>query len=75
MSYESKMKMSYLHSAILPVSKKRQDGGKGHYHNAAERIAVARLYMENYKGFGPELTSEKLFEKDRIELSKETVRK
>ena len=56
--------MSCLRSAILPVFRRRQGGGEGHYHNAAERIAVARLYMENYKGFGPKLTSEKFFEGD-----------
>jgi len=27
-----------MQSAKLPVLRRRQDGGKGHYHNAAERI-------------------------------------
>jgi len=56
--------MSYLRSAILPVFRRKQDGGEGHYHNAAERITVARLYMEDYKCCGPELTSEKIFERE-----------
>jgi len=48
---------------MLPVFRRRQDGGKEHCHNAAERITVARLHLENYKGFGLKLTSEKLFER------------
>jgi transposase len=35
---------------------------------------VMRLYREKYRGFGPTLTAEKLFELDGIAISKETVR-
>lgn len=35
---------------------------------------IAWLYQEKYQGFGPTLTSEKLFELDGIPVSKETVR-
>jgi hypothetical protein len=36
---------------------------------------VVAMYLQKYKGFGPTFTSEKLYELDAIELSKETVRK
>ena len=36
---------------------------------------VIKPYRERYRGFGPTLASEKLFEKDRIEVSDKTLRK
>ena len=36
---------------------------------------VIRLYRAQYKGFGPTLASEKLLERDRIEISDETLRR
>lgn len=36
---------------------------------------IVELYRTKYKGFGPTLTSEKLFEQEGIRVSKETVRK
>ena len=35
---------------------------------------ILNKLKENYQGFGPTLASEKLFERDRIKVSKETVR-
>jgi len=68
------------------VKRIREEGDKGIQHRSRGRESsrrlpkklkdrVVRLYLEKYKGFGPTLTSEKLYEYDAIELSKETVRK
>jgi len=38
------------------------------------RIRVIDLYRERYEGFGPTLATEKLFEIDKIRLSRETLR-
>jgi transposase len=64
----------------------RQEGDKGIQHRSRGRESsrrlpkklkdrVVMLYLEKYKGFGPTFTTEKLYELDAIELSKETVRK
>ena len=64
----------------------RREGDKGVAHksrgkpsNAAIpkkiRARIISLYKEKYKGFGPLLASEKLFEIDKIKLSDETLRK
>jgi len=47
-------------------------------HNAMDvklRNKVISLCKETYEGFGPTLASEKLFERDKIRLSRETLRK
>jgi len=67
------------------VKRIREEGDKGIQHRSRGRESsrrlpkklkdrVVRLYLQKYKGFGPTLTSEKLYELDGIELSKETVR-
>jgi len=38
------------------------------------RTKVINLYEKNYKGFGPTLASEMLFERDKIEINDETLR-
>ena len=64
----------------------RQEGEKGLVHRARgsssnNRISgkvkakAVRAYKESYMGFGPTLTSEKLQEREGIEVSRETVRK
>jgi len=68
------------------VKRIREEGDKGIQHRSRGRESsrrlpkklkdrVVRLYLQKYKGFGPTLTSEKLFEIESIDLSKETVRK
>lgn len=68
------------------VKRIREEGDSGIQHKSRGRASsrrlpkklkdrVVKLYLEQYKGFGPTLTSEKLLERDRIALSKETVRK
>jgi transposase len=67
------------------VKRIREEGEKGIQHRSRGRESsrrlpkklkdrVVRLYLEKYKGFGPTLTSEKLYEYDGIDLSKESVR-
>ncbi len=67
------------------VKRIREEGDKGIQHRSRGKESsrrlpkklkdrVVRLYLQKYKGFGPTLTSEKLYEHDGIELSKETVR-
>ena len=68
------------------VKRIREEGEKGIRHRSRGKESsrrlpkklkdrVVRLYLGKYKGFGPTLTSEKLYEYDGIDLSKETVRK
>ncbi len=68
------------------VKRIREEGDKGIQHRSRGRESSRRspkklkdrvvvLYLQKYKGFGPTLTAEKLYEFDGIELSKETVRK
>jgi hypothetical protein len=67
------------------VRRIRNEGHRGVIHKSRgrpsnRRIAhkikerVIRLYRAQYKGFGPTLASEKLLERDRIEISDETLR-
>jgi len=67
------------------VKKVGEEGDKGIIHRSRgqpshrrlpERIKnkVIALYRRKYKGFGPTLASEKLFEIDRIKISDETLR-
>jgi len=68
------------------VKRIKEEGDKGIQHRSRGRESIRRLpkklkdrvvklYLEKYKGFGPTFTTEKLYELDAIELSKETVRK
>jgi transposase len=43
--------------------------------SAAKRAKILQLLQTTYEGFGPTLASEKLAQRDNIEVSKETVRK
>lgn len=55
------------------VHKRRgKESSRKTHHKLKERIVS--LYRQHYEGFGPTLTSEKLFERDGIQVSKETVR-
>lgn len=67
------------------VKRIQKEGDRGIQHRSRGREStrrfpkklkdkVVRLYLEKYKGFGPTFTSEKLYETDGIQLSKETVR-
>jgi transposase len=67
------------------VKRIREEGDKGIAHKLRGKESnrklskklierLAYLYQQQYKGFGPTLTAEKLAEIDGIELSKETVR-
>tara|TARA_B100000315_G_C14370164_1_gene492583 strand:- start:170 stop:433 length:264 start_codon:yes stop_codon:yes gene_type:complete len=38
------------------------------------RAKALSLYRKRYEGFGPTLATEKLLERDRLQLSKETLR-
>ncbi|MFZ3137750.1 MAG: ISNCY family transposase [Thermodesulfovibrionales bacterium] len=68
------------------VKRIKEEGDKGIQHRSRGRESSRRLpkklkdrvvamYLQKYKGFGPTFTTEKLYELDAIELSKETVRK
>lgn len=68
------------------VKRVRAEGEKGIIHRlrdkpSSRKIAyqtkdrIIKLCREKYKGFGPTLASEKLFEIDRIKISDETLRK
>jgi hypothetical protein len=68
------------------VKRIRREGDRGIVHQSRGRPSnrrtpdkvknkVIRLYRAQYKGFGPTLASEKLLERDRIEISDETLRK
>jgi len=68
------------------VKRIKEEGDKGIQHRSRSKESgrrlpkklkdrVVGLYVQKYKGFGPTLTAEKLFEIDAIPLSKETVRK
>ncbi|MBP6986618.1 MAG: ISNCY family transposase [Alphaproteobacteria bacterium] len=67
------------------VRRVRQEGERGVIHRSrgckgrrrvfkALRDRILRLYQERYKGFGPLLASEKLWELDHIKISDETLR-
>ncbi|MFZ3122775.1 MAG: helix-turn-helix domain-containing protein [Thermodesulfovibrionales bacterium] len=67
------------------VRRIRDEGDGGIQHQSRGRASNRRipkktvdriigLYRQKYKGFGPTLTSEKLYELEDIQLSKETVR-
>jgi len=68
------------------VKRIREEGDKGIQHRSRGKESgrrlprkfkerVVALYLQKYKGFGPTFTTEKLYEIDAIDLSKETVRK
>src|SRR4030043_587502 len=68
------------------VKRIRNEGDRGVIHKSRGRPSnrgispkikdrVIRLYRAQYKGFGPTLASEKLLERDRIEISDETLRR
>ncbi len=68
------------------VKRIRSEGSKGIIHRSRGRPSnrrispkikdrVIRLYRAQYKAFGPTLASEKLLERDRIEISDETLRR
>lgn len=67
------------------VKRIRQEGDEGIAHRARGRESgrktprkvkerIVSLYRQQYEGFGPTLTAEKLSERDGIQVSKETVR-
>ena len=67
------------------VKRIRREGDKGIAHRARRRPSnstipkklkdkIIKLYQDKYKGFGPTLAAEKLFEIDKIKLSDETLR-
>lgn len=68
------------------VSRIREEGDEGISHRSRGKASkrqlpkklkerVIKLYRENYKGFGPTLATEKLYEREGIRISDETVRK
>jgi transposase-like protein len=68
------------------VKRIRSEGDRGVIHKSRGRPSnrrippkikdrVIRLYRAQYKDFGPTLASEKLLERDRIEISDETLRR
>jgi hypothetical protein len=68
------------------VKRIRSEGDRGVIHKARGRPSnrkisgkikdrVIKLYRGQYKDFGPTLASEKLLERDRIEISDETLRR
>ena len=68
------------------VKRIRREGGSGILHKSRGRPSnrriphkiknrVIKLYQTQYKDFGPTLASEKLLERDRIEISDETLRR
>lgn len=67
------------------VKRIREEGDKGIVHKSRGKESsrktphklkerIVSLYRQQYEGFGPTLTAEKLFERDGIQVSKETVR-
>lgn len=67
------------------VKRIRSEGGRGVIHKSRGRPSnrrisdltkekVIKLYRAQYKDFGPTLASEKLLERDRIQISDETLR-
>ena len=67
------------------IRRVRQEGQRGVVHRSrgcrgrrsiAKRVRerILELYRERYKGFGPLLASEKLWELDHIKISDETLR-
>jgi transposase len=67
------------------IARVQEDGDKGIIHasrgqpshNATDpkiKKRAINLCKETYEGFGPTLASEKLFERDKIEISRETLR-
>lgn len=67
------------------VKRIRSEGGRGVIHKSRGRLSnrrisdltkekVIKLYRAQYKDFGPTLASEKLLERDRIQISDETLR-
>ena len=67
------------------VKRIRSEGGRGVIHKSRGRRSnrrisdltkekVIKLYRAQYKDFGPTLASEKLLERDRIQISDETLR-
>jgi len=67
------------------VKRIRDEGERGVIHKSRGRLSnrriphkikdgVLRLYRAQYKDFGPTLASEKLLERDRIQISDETLR-
>ena len=68
------------------VKRIRREGDRGVIHKSRGRPSnrrispkikdrVINLYRAQYKGFGPTLASEKFLERDRIEISDETLRR
>src|SRR3972149_9738859 len=68
------------------VKRVRKEGGKGILHKSrgkpspkaipeAVKAKVLSLYEKRYNGFGPTFATDKLFEIDRLSLSRETLRK
>jgi len=68
------------------VKRIKEEGDKGIVHKSRGRESnrskpqkfkdrITELYKEEYQGFDPTLTAEKLSETDKIQVSKETVRK
>jgi transposase len=66
------------------VKRIEEEGDKGIFHKARskrpnrwkkeKKERVLKLYQSHYAGFGPTLATEKLLERDRIKISKETLR-
>jgi transposase InsO family protein len=67
------------------VKRVKREGDRGIVHRSRGRASnrafsgkdkdrVIELYREKYEGFGPTLAAEKLLERDRMELSEETLR-
>ena len=68
------------------VRRVKREGDRGIVHRSRGRTSnrafpgkdkdrVIELYRERYAGFGPTLAAEKLLERDRMELSEETLRR
>ncbi len=68
------------------VQQVRMEGDRGVVHKSRGRLSnrrmadgvkekVIKVYRERYKGFGPTLASEKLWERQRVRVSDETLRK
>ena len=67
------------------ITRVQEDGDKGIIHQSRGQLShnatdlkiknkVINLCKKTYEGFGPTLASEKLFERDKIEISRETIR-
>ena len=79
-----KLDLSYRQTKRI-TKRVREEGDKGIIHRSRGRPSKRRIFDKlkdkivtlckgKYKGFGPTFTAEKLFEREKIKLSKETLR-